>query len=212
MSNIDLDIFQKFFYSVFHKKPAHHYPYSINEKIEFMISFKLSKVTNALGSWTEIEPESLTIKTMFFAFCHELCYNKPDFHHLQGATNFLWWNMTLSAVENVQCWKCWSLKCYNWRESKKLFVLRHVLSQLKFPINKAFKVSETINIRHTYFGGKALLLHVCRTGKKQNNKAGTSLVTQWLRIHLPMQGTQVRALVQEDPTCRGATKPVCHNY
>ena len=41
---------------------------------------------------------------------------------------------------------------------------------------------------------------------------GTSLVAQWLRIHLPMQGTQVRALVREDPTCRGATKPLCHNY
>ena len=41
---------------------------------------------------------------------------------------------------------------------------------------------------------------------------GTSLVAQWLRIHLPMQGTQVRALVWEDPTCRGATKPVRHNY
>ena len=36
-------------------------------------------------------------------------------------------------------------------------------------------------------------------------------MAQWLRIHLPMQGTWVRALVQEDPTCRGATKPVCHN-
>ena len=27
-----------------------------------------------------------------------------------------------------------------------------------------------------------------------------------------MQGTWVRALVREDPTCCGATKPVCHNY
>ena len=27
-----------------------------------------------------------------------------------------------------------------------------------------------------------------------------------------MQGTRVRALVREDPTCRGATKPVSHNY
>ena len=27
-----------------------------------------------------------------------------------------------------------------------------------------------------------------------------------------MQGTQVRALVREDPTCCIATKPVCHNY
>ena len=41
---------------------------------------------------------------------------------------------------------------------------------------------------------------------------GASLVAQWLRICLPMQGTQVQALVQEDPTCLGATKPVRHNY
>ena len=27
-----------------------------------------------------------------------------------------------------------------------------------------------------------------------------------------MQGTRVQALVQEGPTCRGATKPVRHNY
>ena len=39
-----------------------------------------------------------------------------------------------------------------------------------------------------------------------------SLVAQWLRIHLPMQGTQVRALAREYPTCRRATKPVHHNY
>ena len=41
---------------------------------------------------------------------------------------------------------------------------------------------------------------------------GTSLVAQGLRICLPMQGTWVQALVQEDPICRGATKPVRHNY
>ena len=39
-----------------------------------------------------------------------------------------------------------------------------------------------------------------------------SLVAQWLRVCLPMQGTRVRALVWEDPTCRGATRPVSHNY
>ena len=27
-----------------------------------------------------------------------------------------------------------------------------------------------------------------------------------------MQGTRVRALVREDPTCRVASKPVSHNY
>ena len=36
--------------------------------------------------------------------------------------------------------------------------------------------------------------------------------TRWLRICLPMQGTRARALVREDPTCCGATKPVSHNY
>ena len=38
------------------------------------------------------------------------------------------------------------------------------------------------------------------------------LVVQWLRIHLPMQGTWVQSLVWEDPTCLRATKPLCHNY
>ena len=41
---------------------------------------------------------------------------------------------------------------------------------------------------------------------------GASLVAQWLRIRLPMQGTRVRALVREDPTCHGGTKPVRHSY
>ena len=41
---------------------------------------------------------------------------------------------------------------------------------------------------------------------------GISLVAQWLRIRLSMQGTQVRSLVWEDPTCRGATKPVHLNF
>ena len=54
-------------------------------------------------------------------------------------------------------------------------------------------------------GGKALSLTL-KTG------TGTSLVAQWLRICLPMQGTRVRALAQEDPTCHKATKPVRHNY
>ena len=46
----------------------------------------------------------------------------------------------------------------------------------------------------------------------QKSSPGTSLVAQWLRICLPVRGTRVRSLVREDPTCHGATKPVCHNY
>ena len=42
--------------------------------------------------------------------------------------------------------------------------------------------------------------------------SGASLVAQWLKICLLMQGTRVRALVWEDPTCRRTTRPVSHNY
>ena len=45
----------------------------------------------------------------------------------------------------------------------------------------------------------------------QNPPKRASLVAQWLRICLPMQGTGVQALIREDPTCRGATKSMCHN-
>ena len=43
-------------------------------------------------------------------------------------------------------------------------------------------------------------------------KHGASLVVQWIKIHLPMQGTQVQFLVQEDSTYCKAPKPVHHNY
>ena len=41
---------------------------------------------------------------------------------------------------------------------------------------------------------------------------GTSLVVQWLTVHLLMQGTWVQFLVQEDSTCHRANKPMSHNY
>ena len=46
----------------------------------------------------------------------------------------------------------------------------------------------------------------------KNTESRASLLAQWLRICLLMQGTWVRALVWEDPTCHGATRPVSHNY
>ena len=45
------------------------------------------------------------------------------------------------------------------------------------------------------------------SGQKQWNH-GTSLVVQWLRIHLIMQETQVQSLIWEDPTSCEAAKPV----
>ena len=43
-------------------------------------------------------------------------------------------------------------------------------------------------------------------------KTRTSLVADWVRIHLLMQGTGVQSLVWEDFACRGATKPLGSNY
>ena len=80
--------------------------------------------------------------------------------------------------------------------------------QLHFRINwRAFKIpdvqaaskSESLGMRFRYQSFLKL-------------PGGASLVAQWLRVCLPMQETRVRALVWEDPTCRGATKPVSHNY
>ena len=37
-------------------------------------------------------------------------------------------------------------------------------------------------------------------------------ISLWWRLCLPMKGTQVWSLVQEDPTCHGTTKPICHKH
>ena len=44
-----------------------------------------------------------------------------------------------------------------------------------------------------------------------NRKVRASLVGQWIRIRLAMQGTLVQFMVPEDPTCLGTTKLLRHN-
>ena len=56
-----------------------------------------------------------------------------------------------------------------------------------------------------------LFFHLAKVLITLIRNAGASLVAQWLRICLLMQGTRVRALVWEDPTCHGAAGPVSHN-
>ena len=60
--------------------------------------------------------------------------------------------------------------------------------------------------------GKKCMVWSMKEKRRKSPCPGASLVVQWLRICLPMQGTRVRALVWEDPTCHGATRPVSHNY
>ena len=46
---------------------------------------------------------------------------------------------------------------------------------------------------------------------KKKKNSWTSLVAQWIRICLLMQGRWVWSLVWEDSTYGGESKPVCHN-
>ena len=58
---------------------------------------------------------------------------------------------------------------------------------------------------------RTLVARTSSTSRRLKDSFWASLVAQWLRVCLPMQGTRVRALVWEDPTCHGATKPMSHN-
>ena len=63
---------------------------------------------------------------------------------------------------------------------------------------------QSVALKKCCFISKIIIIRKC--------SVGASLVAQWLRICLLMQGTQVRALVWEDPTCHGPAGPVSHNY
>ena len=49
------------------------------------------------------------------------------------------------------------------------------------------------------------------SGYIRSGSYGTSLVAQWMRICLPVPGTWIQSLVQEDPTCHTTAKPVHPN-
>ena len=55
-------------------------------------------------------------------------------------------------------------------------------------------------------------LRVRQSFCSSNNWKGTSPVILWLRIRLPMQGTQFWPLIWEDPPCCGATELAHGNY
>ena len=76
--------------------------------------------------------------------------------------------------------------------------------------NRMEKIQETFNKGIEELKSKQAMMN--NTINEIKNSLGASLVAQWLRICLPMRGTRVRALVWEDPTYRGATGPVSHNY
>ena len=75
-------------------------------------------------------------------------------------------------------------------------------------MNKIRYTNNTMGF-HFYVTTKLQMLLIKDLQTKQGDWA--SLVAQWLGICLSMQGTRVRSLVREDPTCHRATKSVSHN-
>ena len=73
-----------------------------------------------------------------------------------------------------------------------------------------YKISIQKSVAFLYTNNKLSKRYLPEENK--NTNSGTSLVVQWLRIRPPVQGTRVWALVWEEAACRGATKPMHHNY
>ena len=133
----------------------------------------------------------------------------------------LWGNETShqhpSFLLSFRCYSpVWCLDCNLMRTLSQ----NHLVKPL--PNSWPQKIHETINLycfKPLSFGvisyeeiGNLYSYLDCLPWTVKDDLFRASLVVQWLRICLPMQGTRVQALVWEDPTCRGATGPVSHKY
>ena len=133
--------------------------------------------------------------------------------------------MNTWTIVGIQGWEKWgeNMRCLGRRAKGPAGELRISSSCVSSACGSSVALSWTHPL-----GLFPLLKHVDRrssdflesSGSLAPGKVGTavrgegraSLVVQRLRVCLPMQGTRVRALVWEDPTCRGAAGPVSHNY
>ena len=119
----------------------------------------------------------------------------------------------IKKIDNNKCWRgCGEIGASHcWQDINYAAALENSLTvSQKLPCNST---TRSIPKRNETCPHKNMFMRDIPGGSVVKTCSwGTSLVAQWLRIHLPMQGTQVQALVREDPTCCGATKPMCHNY
>ena len=135
-----------------------------------------------------------------------------------GADPSPWWGRQVR--EERVLWRSEEMGGSSWlaRKSQIVFLYREQGKPSRQSVPETldcFKLKDFIPLSgHTRRGycpeGQNYFASIFAWGK--TTKEGASLVVQWLRIHLPMQRTQVRSLVQEDPTCCGANKPMCCNY
>ena len=66
-------------------------------------------------------------------------------------------------------------------------------------------IAPCLQLPLTWWSSRTSLFPTFSVSRK--NSTRTSLVVQWLRIHLPMQGPGVWSLIREDSTCYGQPNP-----
>ena len=88
----------------------------------------------------------------------------------------------------------------------KLFAACHVFQTTSKLMLMIFSLlsHRLLHLAKIYQSFKAQINSLLHCSKKES--LGTSLMVQWLRIHLPMQGTPVQPPVWEDSICHRATK------
>ena len=97
-----------------------------------------------------------------------------------------------------------------WKEWWILNKLGVLLGRVKMEMILGYSVRKMFTkVHHKCNDLKCALAETIRN-KAWKVREKTSLIVQWIRIRLPMQGTWVQSLVQEDSTCFGAIKPVHH--
>ena len=98
-----------------------------------------------------------------------------------------------------------------WKEWWILNKLGVLLGRVKMEMILGYSVRKMFTkVHHKCNDLKCALAETIRN-KAWKVRERTSLIVQWIRIRLLMQETRVQSLVQEDPTCQRATKPVGHN-
>ena len=134
--------------------------------------------------------------------CYFLIYASLHFPNFQIQHNAKS-SFIFILFEACQSYLYWQIMYFHteakWCHRKRTGLGEELSSSPSFTVHS----SESLWTSHSTSGNLGSLIY---------KDGGTSLVTQWLGICLPMQGTRVSALVQEDPTCRAATKPANHNY
>ena len=91
---------------------------------------------------------------------------------------------------------------------RKLLLFNCVLSFCHLPLLKNALKKQRLKLNIIFIVG--VVLQNMFTDLTTSKAPGASLVAQWLRGCLLMQGTRVPPLVWEDPACRGVAGPVSH--